>query len=811
MLSRRLRREPGFAAVAVLTLALGIGANVAVFSIVYGALLRPLRFPQPSRLVCIEQQLPQFVQQFPKVPVAQAEFLAWQHARSLSSQALVSPSTYDLTGAGSPRQVTVDDVSANLFRVLGVAPWLGRDFAANEDQPGRNHVVILTNAFWRSQFGADPHVLDRSLDLDGVPSQIVGVLPPDFTFPGGQRLLDVHSGITSARAQLFRPVAMAANPLLPSNFELDYAVIARLRPGVSAAQARAELDGLTTNLLTSAHIPMQASILVTALRQQIAGNQQRGLWLLLAAVGAILLVVCFNLAGLFLVRMQAHQHETAVRVALGVSRARLMREVLAEGGALALFGGLLGAVAAWAAVRALVHAAPAAATLAIPRLSEVSVSVAALAFALILAAFCALAVSFYPAWRAADADPQAALRSADRGTAGPGLRLRAWLTAAQAALTMLLLVTAGLLSASYLRLMNVNPGFQASGRLTAQVEWNASQRLQRSAFFLAAADQLRALPGVTAAGLINTLPTQGSGDTETLSFLHDNRPEVERPTASRLAVSPGYFAAAGIPLLRGHLFTGAEMARAGQNPNLLPVLISAAAARRVWPARDPLGRRFIWNQYERQVMQVVGVVGDVRASLATPPANFVYEPVTGYTPVTVSFVLRTSAPPAALAAAVRQTIWNLQPSATIPQIESFDDVVTASVAARRFQLWLVLAFAFCALLLAALGIYGVAAFAATRRLPEFGLRLALGARPASLFGLILRQGLAPVACGLLAGLAAGLAAARLLTSLLFGVSPANPLVLAAAAALLLLAAALACALPALRAMRADPLSVLRAQ
>jgi predicted permease len=803
-----LRRDRAFALIAIATLAIGIGACTAVFTLADSILLRPLAYPQPSQLISIHESIPEFAQQYPVIPVNAASFAAWRaRSRTLESLALIEPDTFDITGAGEPRQVVVDSVSASLLHVLRVSPRLGRDFTVAEDQPQENHVVILSDAFWRAQFHADPAVVGRSLDLNGVPNQIIGVLPAGFRFPQGEEFGPMVAGNASGPMQMLRPIGL--DLVHPEMGSWNYAVFARLNPGVPASRARAELQGITNALLTSTQAPIKrVNVLVTSLRDQMVGASAFGLWLLLAAVGAILLIVCLNLANLMLVRMQGRSHELAIRLALGIRRARLLREAMGEGVALALVGGAGGLMLAWWAVRGVVAWAPA----ALPRLAEVSIHPEVVLLTLLLAVASGAAFSLAAALRAARTDPQMALRAGGRGLSEGRERLRArsWLIAAQSALAALLLIVAGLLASSYWHLSNVPTGFDPGHVQTAQAEWAAGSRTQRNSFYTAALEKLAALPGVGSVGLVSRLPLQASGDTSVLAMPHDTRPMSERPLAQRRAASAGYFAAMGIPLLEGRVFTGADLAAAGERKGLTPAIISARMAGQLWPGRDPLGQQFGWNDNGNPQDTVIGVVGDIRSrDLSLAPEFTVYQPYTlnGDTPV--EFVVRGStATPAAKS--LRQALWSVQPAVAIPQVETMEAVMAASVAARRFELWLVLGFAICALLLAALGIYGILAYAVQKRAAEIGIRITLGARAAGLVVMVMRQGLTPVLAGLAAGVAAAVAVGKLLGSLLFGVKPADPLVIAGVSLLLLLVAALACVLPARRAARVSPITVLRA-
>lgn len=812
---RRLAHAPGFALVAVLSLALGIGATTAIFSIVDGVLLRPLAYPQPQQLVALYQSIPEFAQKYPVFPVNAASYNVWRRdSKLLSGIALFQPNDWVLSGAGRPVQVSGGIITASMFQVLGVEPRLGRGFLASEDQPGANHVVILTDGFWRSQFHADPQVIGRTIDLDGKPNQIVGVMPPGLEFPQGSEM-GPFFGATGERAmQLFQPAGINfATARNIGNF--NYFAVARLRPGAGEQRVRAELDVISAAFLAATHAPagVHVNTVVHSLRDQMVGSRALGLWLLLGAVGAILLMVCLNLANLLLVRVHGRGHEIAIRVALGANRQRLVQETMAEGVVLALLGGALGVGGAVAALRWLVHSAPP----GIPRLDQVGINPTVLAFSLVLALVCGVLFSFGPAWRAANADPQMALRSAGRGSSDSGRRLqvRAWLVGGQAALAAVLLIVAGLLTASYLRLVGVDKGFSTAGVVEAELNW-PGMRPQRAAFFQAVLDKLATLPGITDAGMIDVIPTQGTSDTDLLSQPHDNRPLVERPLAAFSSVSAGYFAAIGIPLLRGRTFTDAEVAaplapkaRTAAGPPIAAV-VSANTAAKIWPGQSALGQQFRQSDPDEPLFTVVGVVADVRTSgLDQPPGLQIYLPYTYNVPGGVALALRTRTPLPVLAPALRAAVWSVQPDAAIPNIATLDDVVAKSVAPRRFQLSLVLFFALCAVLLAALGIYGVVAYSVERRTAEIGMRMTLGARPGNLVGMVLRQGLQPVVAGLVAGILAALASGRLMASLLFGIQATDPAVIAAVSGLLVVIAALACAVPALRATRVDPLASLR--
>lgn len=812
---RQLAHAPGFAAVAILTLAIGIGANVAIFSVINGALLEPLSYPQPQQLISVHQSIPQFAQKYPYFPANARSYYVWrQQAQRLAAIAIFQPQTYDLTGAGEPRQVSGDDISADMFQVLEVRPLLGRAFTARDDTPNNNNVVILSNGFWQSQFQGSASVLGKTVDLDGHADQIIGVMPATFQFPYGEELGPMIGGPGGKPPEVFHPLGL--NYATAGQLgEFNYGCLARLRPGVSVAQARAEMNVIEARMLQATHaenlIPnighVVVNTVITPLRDQMVGSRALGLWLLLGAVGAILLIVCLNLANLMFVRVHGRSHEIAIRLALGASRGRLLRETVSEGVVLALIGGALGVAWAEIAVRWLVHAAPA----GVPRLAEIRVNGPVLAFALLVAVGAGVLFSLWPALRAAQTNPQGALRAGGRsGTeARGGMSARAWLVGAQAALSAALLIVAGLLTASFVRLMHVNKGYQTSHVIVAEESWNGPRAAQ-AALQQGTLEKLGALPGVAAAGMVDELPVDGVNDTDLLSYVHDPRPAIDRPLGAFTTVSAGYFAAMGIPILRGRTFTADEMAKAllPKQP-IVAAVVSAYTAAQMWPGQNAIGQQFTLSD-PSTVFNVVGVAGDVRINgLATPPGLQAYWPDTYRVNSDVKVVMRTADAPASLAPAIRRAIWSLQPNAVVNRVESMDAVVGTAVASRQFQMWLVLAFALCALLLAALGIYGVVAYSVARRRGELGIRLALGADGPRLFRMVLGQGLRPVGAGLIVGVAAALASGRVLASLLFEVHASDPAVIAAVCVLLLVVAAAACALPARRASRTPPASVLR--
>ncbi|HXR96575.1 MAG TPA: ADOP family duplicated permease [Terriglobales bacterium] len=802
---RSLRRTPTFTLLAVLTLGIGLGANMTIFSIVDSVLLRPLGYAAPQELYAIREVIPQVSHLYPTLPVNDRSFLAWRaESHSLQGLALIHPTTLDLTVASEPQPVVADQVSANLFALLGIKPRLGRDFFASEDAPGRNHVVILTDAFWRREFGASPSALGRTLNLNGQLCQIIGILPRDFHFPRGADFGPLTAvAAASGAPELFQPFGLdPTGQEIIGNF--DFGVIARLRPGVTAASAQTEINLITARLVATAH-QADAQVLTTfvPLRDQITAGVAHQLWLLLAAVLVIQFLVCLNLANLLLVRVSRRGHEAALRLALGAGRPRLVGAIFAEGLILAAAGCLLGVSMAYAGVRWLSHAAPA----GIPRLEAASLEPRAIAFGLLLALAVAGAFSLWPAWRWSQNQPQAALRAGGRAAGGSAPNRGRWLLiAVESALTAMLLIMAGLLLHSFVRLNQVNVGFDPSPKLIVAAQLSGPDTARR-ALWDQLPPRLRALPGVNAAALTTEVPLLGTGVTDVVYLDGDTRPLSQRPIANYQYISPDYFSAMGIALLSGRDFTASDAP-----PHCDVAILSATAAARVFVGRNPVGRQFRYTP-DGPPITVVGVAADVRTNLQASPGLVVYQPYWDNLHRHLAYiVLRTAtASPLVLASPVRRLIAALAPAATVPKIETMRSVRADSVATQQFQLWLVLLFALCALGLASLGIYAVVAYAVGGRTQELGIRLALGANRGALAGMVFRQGMRPVLGGLSVGALGALLLGRGLASQLFATSPHDPLAFVLALGALLAASAAACALPARRALAGDPISALRCE
>ncbi len=798
---RILLREPGFAVVVILTVALGVGANTAIFSIVNGVLLRPLPYGDPARLVTLREVVPAIAQTYPTLPASARHFTEWrQRATSFDHISAVDPGSTALTGAGEPEQLDIARVSADLFETLSVQPALGRAFAKGEDQPGRDRVAILSDSLWRRRFQANRAILGKTIQLDSQSYTVIGILPSWFRFPNA-RILEVGQ-ISSAKPEIFRPIVFSDDEMKELMGNFNYTVIARLKHGVTADQSLAELNVIAAQLVKMAGENMELRALVLPLRESIVGKSRRSLWVLLAAVGSVLLIGCVNLANLLLARSERRSRDVAIRAALGASGGQLVRQALAETVFLALVGGTLGVILAASGLGALIKSAPP----DIPRLDEVRLDSGVLFFALAITTITGLLFGLAPAWQVRRADPQDVLKSGGRSMSSgiSGARLRSSLVTAEVSLSVVLLVTAGLLIGSFVRLVRTDKGFRAPTVLAGdvQIPWEKYKKEdQRNAFHERLLDRLRTQPGVVSAAIVTALPLTGETWIDSASLPGDTRPEFEWPLTNVRFASADYFQAMGIPLLAGRTFSDNDRKRH-------VAVISERVAHALWPGQNAVDRHFVSNETDREV---IGVVGDVLTEPHKPAVPIVYRPYWEWAPSRVELVARAAGDPLSVASTMRAAIRSVDADVPLPQLHTMQEVLAESLSQRRFQMLLILAFAGTALLLAALGIYGVVSYSVTRRRNEMGVRMALGAQTQDLYTMVILQAMIPVVIGLLAGLAAALAAGRVITSMLFGVDPRDPLIMAVVAGMLLTVALAACFVPARRAASASPLEALRCE
>jgi putative ABC transport system permease protein len=791
---RTLLRERGFASMAVLSLAVGIGANTAIFSVVNGVLLRPLPYRDPGRLFTIREAIPKLAHLYPRLPVNFSHYYEWRkRCSALESIAIMETSAPNLTGVGEPELLNGALVSASVFRVLGVSPQLGRGFLDEEDPEGHNQVAVISDALWKRRFSADPAIVGRKITLNGRPHVVVGVLPPGFQFPNREGL--------GPKTDVFQPLGYSKDDFEEINGDYNYAAIARLRPGVSPQKALAELNVIQAEISKRIPEKMDLHAEMSSLQEDIVGQSRRGLLVLLGAVGAVLLILCVNLANLSLARTAGRARESAIRTALGAGRAQLVRQTLTESLVLALAGGILGIVLAACGVRLLVGAAP----LDLPRLGEVSLDRRVLGFALLISLVTGVAFGILPALRAAGAHPQEALKSGSYTTTEGrrGVRLRGVLVAVEAALGAVLLITAGLLIGSFVRLTHVDKGFDIQRVLAVRVAMPSTkytEKAQQAAFFDRLLEKTRPLPGVLSAGLVSALPLQGETWLDLVAAEGDQRPLFERPMVNVRFVSPDYFKTLRIPFREGRPFDDSQR-------NRKVVIVSQGTARRLWPGQSPLGRRMLHNE---TLEEVVGVTADIRStSLDKDPVLIIYVPYWQRPRLSAALLVRTTMDPRGIAAGVREAIHQVDADVPVPKMQTLEEVMANSVAQRRFQMMLVMLFAAAALALAGFGIYGVVSYSVARRRTEMGIRLALGADTGGLQRMVLWQGIRPVVAGLAVGIAGALAAGRILSSLLFQVSARDPLTIGGVALVLLAVSVVAALAPARRATRVDPMNALR--
>jgi len=803
--SRQLRKNSLLTAVAVITLALGIGATTVIFSVVNGVLLRPLRYPQPQQLYVVRETVRELSQTYPSFPANFASFRIWQHeCHSFEDLAIVEPFNMTLTGYGDAEQISGGRASANLFDVLGVRPALGRTFLPQEDNPGNDHVVIVTYPFWHERFHDDPAVIGRSITLDGMPYQVVGVLPPSFRYPKNFGPLAEFP----AQVDYFKPLGLDAAKWSPFG-DFDFAAIARLKTGVSRVQALAELKVVQENITKSHNASLSLGAELMPLEQQVIGSARLGLLLLLAGVGAVLLIVCVNLANLLLVAVPARLRETSIRTALGASRSRLLRQMLTESLLLAAIGGALGIVLAHYGVRLLIAVAPA----NFPRIDEVRLDVRVMCFSAVTCMLTGIAFGILPAWTMTQIDPQPALKaSATTTTESRGARrLRTSLVGFEVGLGTLLLVLAGLLTMSMVRLLDVDKGFTTEHVLAADITLTPSLYAhdeQKYGFYDDVLARVHSLPGVTSAAWISRLPLEGQEQVDNVVVPGRQTSEMQAPLANYRFVTNEYFRTMNIPLVEGRLPEPADRERH-------VAVISKSVANKVWPGQNPIGQQFrTGGDTQWPAAEVIGVVGDIRTvALDEPPLLMIYEPIGpgsrkwwgGH----ASLVVRSASSPAMLSSVVRDALRHVDSGVPIVHLRPMTEIVSESVGVRRFELGLASLFGIFALLLAALGIYAVVGYSVASRRQEMGLRMALGARASNLRNLVLVQGMLPVTAGWVAGVLVALAAGSFMRSLLFGVSAHHPLTIGLISLVVLATSALACYLPARRAARVDPMVALR--
>jgi predicted permease len=792
---RRLRQAPGFALVAVATLALGIGATSAIFSIVNAVLLRPLPFPEPERLVRVAQTW----KGQPAVHSPQNFLDVETQSTAFSGLAAIDTNGVTLTGRGAPVRLEEADVSASFFDVLRVRPLHGRGFVAGENEPGRNRVAVLGYPMWRDRFGSDPGVVGRTITLDRQPYTVVGVAPPELAYPEG--------------TQLWTPLEYDQRFRSNSRGAWYLTVVGRLREGATVDGARREVSTIADRLARAYPADDEGvGGTVIPLLDATVGESRRALLVLLGAVGLVLLVACVNVANLLLARIAARETELAVRAALGAGRGRLVRQLLTESLLLAGLGGIAGLFLAALIVDGLLALQPQ----GVPRLAEVSVNRTVVAFAAALSLLATVLAGAFPALQTSRLTTAQSLRQGSRGILRGGRGgLRGSLVVGQIALAMVLLAGSALLLRSFARLRGVDPGFRTESALAFRVslpETTYSDDARLLSFHDELERRLGALPGVRSVGGVTGLPLGGSHFN--ISFTVDGRPEVppaQQPSMEVRVATPGYFRTIGIPLRRGRSFTESDGPEAPQ-----VVVLSESAVRRYFPGEEPIGRTIRLGlgrgRGRKAGGEVVGVVGDVKEvglGVDSPPE--IYVPYAQFPLQSIDVVLRTDVEPRSLAAVAERVVHGLDAELPLARLATLDEVLARSVSEPRFYAVLLGSFAGTALFLAALGLFGVMAYAVAQRTRELAVRIALGARREELLRMVLREALLLGAVGVAVGLAGALLLSRVIASMLFSLSPRDPATLGGVAVLLLATALLASYVPARRATRVDPVIALRSE
>jgi predicted permease len=798
---RALGRNPGYAAIVILILAVGIGANTAMFSIVDGVLLRALPFHEPEQLYAVQESVPKFANLAPDFPVNAMHFREWRKRWTAAEQiALIDSRAFNLTSGGEPERVNASRVSANLFPLLGVQPQIGRGFLEEEDNEGRDQVVLLSDGLWRRRFHADPNVLGQKIVLNDSPYEVIGVMPAGLKMPRVSQLQSMH--LNDDDPDIWKPFAATKDDLeVMGNF--NFGCLVRMKKGVPASRALDELNVIEADIIRDLPEKIELLAKMSPLQEQLTGRSRKALLLLLSAVGAVLLIVCVNIANLMLARATGRRREFAIRAAVGASTRRLLRQMLTESLVVAALGGALGIAIAYGALGVILNNAP-----DVARMSEVRIDGRVLAVACGLSLLSALLFGLLPAWRASRLDPQEGLRASGRSfsESKQSGRMRTVLVALEVGLSTVCLAAAGLLLNSFVRLMQIDKGFDAEHVMSVQLYLAGtrySAGTKREEFLRQTIEATKPLPGVTAMGVVNVLPLTGEGNNNLLIVEGVNAPLFERPLVDMRSVNGDYFRAMGIPLRMGRVFEESDRKKG-------VAIVAESTAKKLWPGRNPLGKRVSFGEPTAPLMEVIGIAGDVRANgLQKAPEQVVYIPYWYRGQSQTSLVVRTGMDPKSIAGAVRAELRKLDPELPVPQFKTMQEIVSASVAERRFQLSLVLVFAGIALVLACLGIFGVVSYTVAQRRGEMGIRLALGATAGNLKSMVVRQGLIPVVVGLAFGIAGALALGRVLQGMLFGVRAGDPWTLGGVAAVLIGVAAAACYIPALRVSRADPLTALR--
>jgi putative ABC transport system permease protein len=801
---RQLRKSPSFTAVAVITLALGNGANTAIFSVVNGALLRTLAFKEPDRLVHVWHVPP--AKSFPGMTTfaaSAANYVDWKSQNQVfENMAIYTYHGFTLTGGEKPEQVDASAVSSSFFETLGVQPMLGRVFFPQEDQLGRSNVVVFSHRFWQEHFGSNADIVGHNINIDGQSFLVAGVMPPSFRYPDF--------------AQVWTPMAWTDKERAVRG-EHHYSVVARLKSGIALKQAQAAMNTISSRLeQLYPDDNLGWGAVVVPLHDDLVSDVRPALLVLLGAVAFVLLIACVNVANLALAKTLSRRKEIAIRTALGASSARVLRQILAETVLLAVAGGAVGLTYAHFGVRLIM------AFLAdkLPRSVEVGLDLRVLGFTALLSILTGIIAGVFPALRLTRADVNQALKQglgrtdSDSG----GHRTRSVLVVAEVALSLVLLIGAGLMIRSFQQLHGVNPGFESHGVLTMTAAVSRAKfplPAQQISFFEQVLQRVRTLPGVESAGVIDDIPLNGNGSHQPIAI--GGRPVVamsQQPEVDARLISPGYMGAMHIAIVRGRDFGDTDVAG-----RPAAILVSASMAQHFWPGEEPIGKRLTLTFFPDVVREVVGVVGDVKLDGLdqSRPSTILYVPLSqasapatgGWNSFPMTLVVRSAANPTGMVSAVANVVHEVDREIPVREISTMDDLVTNSMSQQRFNMLLLGAFAGLALLLAAIGIYSVLSYNVKRRVQEIGIRLALGARIGDVLRMVIVEGMKPTLLGVVIGTAGALAMGHVLSSLIYGVKPTDPVTFLVVAVILGAIALFASIIPAYRAANVDPVVALR--
>jgi putative ABC transport system permease protein len=802
-----MRKNPGFIAIAVFALALGVGANTAIFSVVNAILLHPISYENPDRLVMVWEK--SVKRGFGQIPTSLPNFLDLRtDNKSLEDLGAFADSNFNLTGGDQPERVIAVRVTASLLSLLGTKPLYGRLFLSGEDQPEAGRVLILSYHLWQRSFGSNRNIVGQTVALNGDSYTVVGIMPSDFKFPPAFSATVASSQYAMPKADLWVPLIPDA--VLKARDIRTLFMIGRLRPGVTPTAAQSEMNVIASRLQKEyAVVDADMQVDVIPLSQQITGDVRLALIVLFGAVGCVLLIACANVANLLLAKASGRQKEVAIRTALGATRLRIIRQLLTEGMMLGLAGGLLGSLLAILVMRQLVIFSPA--NVSIP--DNVGIDWKVLAFTLLLSLFTSFIFGLAPALQASKLDLNETLKEGGRGNSGGSKqnRLRSWLVVTEVALALVLLIAAGLMTKSFLRLQSVSPGFNPENLITLEMQLPESKyadKDRQAIFQKQLVQRIAQIPGVQAVGTVDNLPF--SGNEANFGFTIEGQPPLnaaERPRAFLRNVSPNYFESMEIPLRKGRTFADSDNANA---PGA--AIINETAARRFWPNEEPLGKRFKRGRADSQNpwLTVVGLVAPVsHTSLQVASQPEVYQPFQQNPGLNLTLIARTKSDPAAYAGAVRREVSALDNDLPVAHIKFMDEIIGKSVAQPRVYALLLGIFAGLALILASIGIYGVMSYTVTQRTHEIGIRMALGARPLDVVKLIVKQGMILGIAGIIIGLIVSFALTRLLASQLFGVTANDPITFIAIPLLLMFVALVACYIPAKRATKVDPMVAVR--